>query len=258
MNSIQYLEIEAAGAVLVISIARPEKLNAWNRAMRAGIGELLSELNDQPEVRAVVLTGKGERAFCAGADMAEISDIHTPEQVKASLEEWRVFYDRILGFHKPLVVALNGLAAGSGFQVALMGDARVAHARVAMGQTEIKSGIPSITGSTLMARRLGTAVAAELALSGRMMPADEAARLGLVSRLVDAADVLNQAIELAQELGSRSAHAVRLTKQWFQQAERQALDEAFDFACRAQSSAIEQGEMARLVDAFVHKNRETR
>lgn len=258
MSQLENLEVEAAGAVRVISIARPEKLNAWNCSMRQGIGELLGTFNGQADVHAVVLTGKGERAFCAGADMTEISDNRTPAQVKASLKEWQAFYDRILGFHKPLVVALNGLAAGSGFQVALMGDARVAHAHVTMGQTEIKSGIPSITGSTLMARRLGVAVAAELALSGRMMPADEAARLGLVNRLVDSADVLAQAIEMAQELGSRSSHAVRLTKQWFQQAERQALAQAFDFAWQAQVSAIEQGEMARLVDAFIHKNPEIR
>lgn len=258
MTKTQHLEVEAVGAVRLISIARPEKLNAWNRPMRTGLGDLLDAINEQPEVCAVVLTGKGERAFCAGADLTEVSGMHSPAQVKAALEEWRSFYDRILGFHKPLVMALNGLAAGSGFQVALMGDARVAHPGVTMGQTEIRSGIPSITGSTLMARRLGAAVATELALSGRMMQADEAVRLGLVNRLADAAEVRSQAIAIAQELGSRSAHAVRLTKQWFQQSERKALEEAFDFAWRAQSSAIEHGEMARLVDAFVHKTPEAR
>jgi enoyl-CoA hydratase len=258
MNPAKHLEVEVVGTVNVISIARPEKLNAWNRPMRAGIGDLLSAINAQPEVSAVVLTGQGSRAFCAGADLTEILDMRLPAQVKAALDEWRVFYDHILGFHKPLVVALNGLAAGSGFQVALMGDVRVAHVGVTMGQTEIKSGIPSITGSTLMARRLGTAVAAELALSGRMMPADEAVRLGLINHLVDACEVRSHAIAIAQELGSRSAHAVRLTKQWLHQAEREALAEAFDFAWRAQSSALEQGEMARLVSAFVHKTPEAR
>src|SRR5690606_34483065 len=105
----------------------------------------------QPDVRAVVLTGKGDRAFCAGADMGELATLHSPEQIRQALDEWKTFYGRILGLRKPLVVALNGLAAGSGFQVALMGDVRVAHAGVTMGQTEIRSGIPSVTGSALMA-----------------------------------------------------------------------------------------------------------
>jgi enoyl-CoA hydratase/carnithine racemase len=236
---------ERRGEVLVLALMKPERLNAWDTAMRTRLGELLAQADADPTVRAIVLTGTGERSFCAGADLKELSRNESPEQkVKQSMAAWRLFYSRILNVSKPLVAALNGLAAGSGFQVALMCDFRVAHAGVVMGQTEVLTGIPSITGSTLMMRRLGAAVATELALSGRMMDAEQAQHLGLISRLVPQGKVLDEAVELAREMGARSTEAIRQTKAWLHQSELRDLDGAFDFAEKAQVNALTHGDMA--------------
>jgi len=245
---------ERHGEVLVLALVKPEKLNAWDSGMRMRVGELLQEADAEPAVRAIVLTGTGERSFCAGADLKELSRHRSPEQrVQQSMAEWRVFYSRILNVGKPLIAALNGLAAGSGFQVALMCDFRVGHDAVIMGQTEVLTGIPSITGTTLMSRRLGAAVAGELALSGRMIDAEQAQHLGLISRLVPQGKVLQEAIELAREMGARSTEAIRQTKRWLHQSELRDLDAAFDFAEKAQVAALTQGDMAERIRAFANK-----
>jgi enoyl-CoA hydratase len=246
---------ERHGEVLVLALVKPARLNAWDTAMRTRLGELLEKADADPGVRAIVLTGTGERSFCAGADLKELSRHESPERgVKQSMADWRVFYSRILNVGKPFIAALNGLAAGSGFQVALMADFRVAHAGVVMGQTEVLTGIPSITGSTLMLRRLGTAVATELALSGRMMDAEQAQHLGLISRLVPQGKVLEEAIELAREMGARSTEAIRQTKAWLHQSELRDLDAAFDFAEKAQFAALSKGDMAERILAFANKH----
>lgn len=236
--------------VQVVELAKPARLNAWDAPMRSRIAELLEAAAARAEIRAVVLTGQGDRAFCAGADMQELSGHAGPEAIRAALLEWKRFYRAILTFRKPLVVALNGLAAGSAFQVALLADARVAHPGVTLGQTEIRWGIPSITGSAIMARRLGAALAAELALTGRMLDAAEAERHGLLSRVVPASEVLPAALGLARALGAHSPLAVAHTKRWFQEQELAEIERAFAFAQEAQADAIEHGDMSRRVAAF--------
>lgn len=246
---------ERHGEVLVITLVKPERLNAWDSAMRTRLGECLQQADADEGVRAIVLTGAGDRSFCAGADLKELSRHESPEQkVKQSMTDWRLFYSRILNLGKPLVAALNGLAAGSGFQVALMADFRVAHDGVVMGQTEILTGIPSITGTTLMIRRLGSAVAAEFALSGRMMDAAQARHLGLISRLVPQGKVLDEAIALAREMGARSTEAMRQTKMWLHQSELRDLAAAFEFAEQAQVAALRDGDMAQRIQAFATKH----
>ena len=239
-----------SGDVLIVKLVKPGRLNAWDAAMRMRIAALLAESAERSEVKAVVLTGHGDRAFCAGADMQELSGHADAASIRAALLEWKCFYRAILTFRKPLVVALNGLAAGSAFQIALLADARVAHPGVTLGQTEIRWGIPSITGSAIMARRLGTALAAELALTGRMLDAAEAERHGLLSSVVPAPEVLPAAVGLARALGAHSPLAVAHTKRWFQEQELAEIERAFAFAQEAQADVVEHGDMSSRVAAF--------
>jgi enoyl-CoA hydratase len=237
--------IQQDGGVLIFTLTKPERLNAWDTPMRARLGDLLEQADADPQVRAIVLTGAGERSFCAGADLKEQSRFSTEfasheERAHKSMAHWRVFYRQILNVGKPLVVALNGLAAGSAFQVAMMADFRVVH--------------PSISGTTLMMRRLGSAVAAEFALSGRLMEAEEAQRHGLISRMVPASDVLQEAIALAREMGERSPVAFRQTKAWLHQPELRDLDAAFDFAEKANVAALRDGDMVQRLAAFATKH----
>lgn len=241
--------------MLVLVLNRPEKLNAWHGEMRAELAAALHRAGSDPAVSAIVLTGTGEKAFCAGADIAEIAEHGSKESIRASLQEWRDFYSAILAFEKPLVVGLNGLAAGSGFQVALLADMRIGHPGVRMGQVEINSGIPSVTGSLIMARRIGIARAREMALSGRMLDAQEASRLDLIDRIVPQAEIRTEAVASALALGSQSAAAVRLTKRWFRQMEQPAIDGAFDFAESAQIAALTEGDMVERTRQFLTRKR---
>lgn len=243
------------GPVLVLVLNRPEKLNAWHSSMRDELAAALQRADSDPAVSAVVLTGAGEKAFCAGADIGEIVEHGSEEGVRANLRGWRDFYAALRGFGKPLVAGLNGLAAGSGFQVAMLADMRIGYPGLQMGQVEIRSGIPSVTGSLLMAQRIGTARARELALSGRMVDAEEARGLGLLDKVVPQQQVRAEAVASALALGSQSAAAVRLTKQWFRQMEQSQIDAAFDFAESAQIVALREGDMAERTRQFMTRKK---
>ena len=169
---------KSVAGTLVVRLNKPEKLNAWDRPMRDKLRTLILTANRDPKVKAIVLTGTGERAFCAGQDLAEGKTFDGP-RAEEWIEEWRLLYNAIRRFQKPFVMALNGLAAGSAFQVALLGDIRVGHEDSKMGQPEINSGIASVTGPWIMREIIGLARTIDLTLTGRMLEADECYRIGL-------------------------------------------------------------------------------
>lgn len=159
--------------VTVLTLNRPEVLNAWHRPMREALLTALDACEADPNCRAIVLTGAGERAFGAGQDLNETKTFDE-DRAEEWIEEWRALYLRIRTLSKPLICALNGLAAGSAFQVALLCDIRVGHDGSKMGQPEINSGIASSLGPWIMREMLGLSRTTELVLTGRMMSGEEA------------------------------------------------------------------------------------
>src|SRR4030042_517657 len=155
-------------------------------------------------------------------DNIGVITLNRPEKLNA---EWRVVYGLLIGLSKPLVAALNGVAAGSGFQVALLTDVRVGHPGVKMGQPEINSGIASITGPWIMKEMLGLSRTIELALTGRMMDAEECYRIGLIHKLVPQEELLREALDMARLLASKPPVAMRLTKQRFREVTEKGLAE---------------------------------
>ena len=127
-----------------------------------------------PRCKAVIMTGAGERAFCAGQDLEETEKFQSGIEGANWFQSWRDFYNAIRDLDKPCLAALNGVAAGSAFQAVMLTDVRVGHPGVRMGQPEINAGIPSVTGPMLMLPRIGLARTMELTLTGRMMEAEEA------------------------------------------------------------------------------------
>ena len=178
----KYIIVRKLKGVGVLTLNRPEKLNAWNAEMRGEIIAALKELDGDAKVAAIVMTGAG-RAFSAGQDLAEAHDFDASRAVEW-IGEWENYYSAIRNLSKPIVMALNGAAAGSAFQVALLGDVRVAHPGVRMGQPEINSGIASTLGPWLMSEMLGLSRMIELTLTGRLMDGEECHRIGLVHHLV--------------------------------------------------------------------------
>ena len=156
----------------IIQLNRPKTLNAWHKPMRDELIDALQEYENNKRIRAIILTGSGDRGFCAGQDLGEAKTFD-PDGAESWMAEWRVLYGLIRSLTKPLVAALNGLAAGSGFQVALLADVRIAHPGVTLGQPEINSGIASVTGPWIMKEMLGLSRTVELTLMGRMMDAQE-------------------------------------------------------------------------------------
>jgi enoyl-CoA hydratase len=164
--------------------------------------------------------------------------------------EWEDYYDAMRSFYKPLVVALNGTAAGSAFQVALLGDIRIAHEGVKMGQPEINSGIASVTGPWLMREMLGMSRTIELTLTGRMMDASECHAIGLVHHLVPQSDVFQKALGVAQELAAKPPVAMRLDKTRFREVSEASFRETIQAAVRIHHESYASGEPARMMEAF--------
>lgn len=234
-----------------VTLNRPEKLNAWDTPMRNAIAARLAELNADAAVRAIIITGAGERAFSAGQDLGETMAFKSGQDGHQWFLSWRAFYDALRTLDKACVAALNGVAAGSAFQFAMLADVRVGHPGSRMGQPEINAGIPSVLGPMLMLARLGLSRTIELTLSGRVMDGEESHRVGLIHHLVpDAAGVMPKAREVAAMLASKPPIAMRLNKRRFREVTQPAFDEAFAAGARIEAEAFASGEPQAAMERF--------
>jgi enoyl-CoA hydratase len=242
---------DVSDGIGTVTLNKPGKLNAWDTPMRAEISTVLREWNRDAAVRAVIMTGAGERAFCAGQDLEETEKFQSGHEGAEWFQSWLDFYNAIRDLDKPCVAALNGLAAGSAFQAVMLTDVRVGHSDARMGQPEINSGIPSVSGPMLMLPRIGLARAIELTLTGRMMEAAEAAAIGLINYLVPRReDVMPKAREIAEMLAAKPVTAFRLNKRRFRQVTQEAFDEAFRNGGKIQAEAYASGEPQETMRKF--------
>ena len=243
---------EVRGPVGILTLNRPDKLNAWNAPMRTRLIEALEELEANEAVRAIILTGAGDRAFGAGQDLNETKTFDS-DKAELWMGEWERLYDLIRSLSKPIIAALNGVAAGSAFQVALLCDLRVGHDGVTMGQPEINSGIASVTGPWIMREMIGIARTIDLTLTGRMMAADECFRIGLINRIVLQEKVMEAALALATELAGKPPVAMRLNKARFREVTEASFRECLKAGIRNQREAYATGEPARMMEEFLAK-----
>jgi enoyl-CoA hydratase/carnithine racemase len=247
----KYIRVEKIKRVGVLTLNRPDRLNAWNSEMRNEIIAALKEFDADPNIASIVMTGAG-RAFSAGQDLAEAHGFDSARAVEW-IGEWENYYKTLRKLSEPLVMALNGTAAGSAFQVALLGDIRVAHPGVCMGQPEINSGIASTTGPWIMNEMLGMSRTVELTLTGRLMDADECYRIGLVHHLVPEGQVFSKAMEVAEELAAKPPVAMRLDKQRFREMTEASFQSAVEAGKRIQAESYASGEPARMMEEFFRK-----
>ena len=246
----EFVLAETIGQVRRLTLNRPEKLNAWNTPMRDQLIAALQAAEADDQVRAIVLTGAGDRAFGAGQDLSE-SKTFDADRAETWMGEWKKLYNLFRMGSKPIVAALNGVAAGSAFQVALLCDLRVAHAGVKMGQPEINSGIATVTGSWIMREILGLARTIDLTLTGRMLDAQEAFSFGLISRLVEEDQVQSAALELAEFLAGKPPVAMRLNRQRFAELTQEGFDDAMTSGVRIQREAYASGEPSAMMEKFL-------
>jgi enoyl-CoA hydratase/carnithine racemase len=238
--------------VAIVTLHRPERMNAVNQALREQLSSALDALNRSDAVRAIVITGAGDRAFCAGQDLDEASTIEWQTLVPW-LNAQRAMYQAVRDLDKPCVAAINGVAAGAGFQVALCADWRIIAPDTRIGQPEVKAGLASIVGSYLMTLHVGMTHNVQLSMSGELITGRRAHEIGLVTELAEPADVFSAAFERARKLAQLPATAVRLSKQRFRAMTQAQFDEACVAGIRAQLECYAQGEpqqaMRRFLDA---------
>jgi enoyl-CoA hydratase len=245
------------GAVAVLTINRPAVLNALNAQTVDDLRRALLDLRHDEEVRAVVITGAGEKAFVAGADINELARQQPAAGRDLAVRGQHVF-DIIEHLGKPVVAAINGFALGGGCELAMACTFRFAADNARLGQPEINLGlIPGYAGTQRLARLVGRDRAMELVLTGRHVSAAEALAMGLVTRVVPAASLMDEALAFAAELASKAPLAVR----YAMDAINRGLDMPFDQACAYEASlfglATATDDMREGTRAFLEKRKPT-
>lgn len=246
----EFIRLDTDGPVAILTLNRPDRLNAWHEPMRDEVCDVLERVRDSDEFGALVFTGAGNRAFSAGQDLNESTEFDD-DRAERWIEEFRKLYGAIRSLPKPTVSAINAVAAGSAFQFVLLTDYRVGCERSRMGQPEINSGIASITGPWIMREILGLSRTIELTLSGRIMPAEEALSLGLLNELVSPDQVLSRSVEYAKELAAKPPLAMRLIKERFWEVLEPSFHDAFDSAIRYHRESYSAGEPQRVGTEFL-------
>ena len=207
--SFENLLVDREGAVAILTLNRPKVLNALNTQTLDELRRAVLELTHDETVRAVVLTGAGEKSFVAGADISELA-VQTPTGGREHAIRGQHVLDLIEQMGKPVIAAINGYALGGGCELAMACTIRIAADTAKLGQPEINLGIiPGYAGTQRLARIVGKGRALELLLSGDQISAREAHRLGLVNRVVPAAELLAEAKRLAATLASKAPIAIR-------------------------------------------------
>ena len=213
------------GRAAVLTISRPERLNAYNGQVGGAITRHLERIAVDPAIGACILTGEGTKAFCAGADLKD-STTHSVSAVDTHLGDMlglnsnceeptgAAYFEALLRFPKPLICAVNGYAIGIGFQMQLCCDIIVASRTATFKLPQVTLGImPAYGGAPRLAQWVGRGKAAEIALSGRFVGAEEAEQIGLVTRTYEPGDLLAGAVELAQSVAENSPLSLALTKE---------------------------------------------
>jgi enoyl-CoA hydratase len=223
------VRLDEVDGVPVVTIDRPEARNAIDAEMSAGLGAVFARLADDHRVRAIVLTGAGDRSFCAGMDLKAPRALAGPGPGIEILLRAR--------YPKPIVAAVNGAAVGGGLDLALSCDLIVAAAHATFALPEVARGVASVGGSTRLAQRLPLAIALELSLTGAPIDAERAAALGLVNRVTPTGGQLAAAVELAGRIAANAPLAVAFTRRRVHDAGR-TLDAAAWSAVQAAAAPV--------------------
>jgi enoyl-CoA hydratase len=217
------ISFEVTDLVALVTITREKALNALNAQVLDELTACLHALETDASVRAVVLTGAGDRAFVAGADIGQMAD-YQPQQARAFAEKGHALGDFIGEMTKPVIAAVNGFALGGGCELALACDFIYASERAKFGQPEVNLGImPGFGGTQRLLRRVGPAVAAELVLTADLISAEEALRIGLVNAIVPSGELVARAKAQAAKIASKAPLAIAASKRALRRAEELSL-----------------------------------
>lgn len=228
------------GSNSVITLNRPDKLNALNAAMLNELGGAISQIAKDKKCRGAIITGATARSFCSGADIGYINSLKSEGDAHAFVENVHAIFDSIEDLEKPAIAAIDGYCFGAGCELAMACDIRIATKTSVFGQPEVKLGIiPGGGGTYRLPKLVGSAKAKELIFTGDYVNADEALRIGLVNKVTASASLMKEAKAMLSRIGQNSANAVKNAKH------------AINAGCKNGSSVEEEA----FVRAFSHPDR---
>ncbi|MDQ2908609.1 MAG: enoyl-CoA hydratase-related protein [Candidatus Eremiobacteraeota bacterium] len=252
--SYETILVERDGPIAVVSLNRPKVLNALNRLMIGELGKAFEAIEYDADVRAVVITGTGERAFAAGADIAELAALPSALGGAEQARNGQALTLQIERLRVPVIAAVNGFALGGGCELALACDIRVASESAKFGQPEVNLGLmPGYGGTQRTARLLGRGMAMYLCLSGETIDAAEALRVGLVERVVAPAELLPESKRIAGLIASKGPLAVAATKRAIRDGIALSLETGLALEALGFGALIDTEDFAEGTKAFLEK-----
>lgn len=246
---------ELKGQVLILTLNRPDKFNSFNREMALQLIGLLNQAELDKNVRAIVLTGAG-KAFCAGQDLSEAIDPNGPGIQRIVDEHYNPIIMKIRTIEKPVIAAVNGVAAGAGANIALACDIVFAGKSASFIQAFSKIGlIPDSGGTFTLPRLVGFNMASALMITGDKVTADEAVQYGMVYKMFDDSDLMGQAIVNAAHVAAMPTKAIGLTKRLLNQSYSNTLEQQLHAECDVQVQAANSYDYKEGVNAFLEKRK---
>lgn len=285
MSNMKYIQLESQGEVAILRINRPEALNAMNIDVVSELSQTVDKIGADESIKVIIITGTGEKAFCAGADISYMVDIDpiTAEKYASSAQS---VLNKIERIEKPVIGAINGYALGGGCELAMVCDIRIASSNARLGQPEVTIGIPPGWGGTQRLMRLvGPAKAKELVFTGRMIPAEEAFQLGLVNNVISltpddnlpaevAADdkekqkernnqiakllnnkLMNECIAMAKQISKNSFNAVKVSKMLVNKGMDADLDTGLRLEIYGWSLCFAHEDRKKMMSDFLNKSK---
>jgi enoyl-CoA hydratase len=250
MTSHETILTETRGRVGLVTLNRPKALNAINRQLTEELLSALEQYDADPAIGCIVVTGS-EKAFAAGAD---IKEMQSSSYIEMYSNDWFSAWNRMTAIRKPVIAAVAGFALGGGCELAMMCDFILAADTAKFGQPEIKLGVmPGMGGSQRLTRLVGRSKAMEMCLTGRMMDAAEAERSGLVSRVVPAAELIEDALKTAETIASMSLPAAMMVKEAVNRADEVGLSEGLRHERRVFHAMFALDDQKEGMAAFVEK-----
>lgn len=248
-----FVEIQKNGKTAVLTINRPEALNALNSQVLSDLKEALDELKKEADLRCLIITGAGPKSFVAGADIGEMSTMN-PKKGEAFGIAGNKVMSQVASFPCPVIAAVNGYALGGGFELALACDLRLASEKARFAFPETGLGItPGFGGTQRLARLVGPALASELIFTGRTVKADEALAKGMVSQVCAPEELLDKAQELADTIAGRAPIAIRQAKKAIRGGLDLTLDKGLDYESECFGECFDSEDQKNAMKAFVEK-----
>jgi enoyl-CoA hydratase len=248
----EFVNYTIEGRIATITINRPP-VNAMNKQMRDELGEVFAEIAGNEEIWAIILTGAGDRAFVAGADINELRAV-TPQTVLPRAREIHGLLNRIEDFPKPVIAAINSYALGAGLELAMVCDFRIAAENAHLGHPEVNLGIiPGAGGTQRLPRLVGRGMAKRLVFTAEIIDAQEALRIGLVEEVVPFGEALVRAKQVAERIVAKGPLAVRAAKRAINEGMQVGLPAALELEARFVAELIATEDRTEGLRAFLEK-----